>query len=69
MELERIHNGGVGVGALQRCEPGAHGVGCHRSSDKKNKIFVCLNVLRRNSLSSMETHLGVGKRKSTEHVT
>ena len=34
MELERIHNGGVGVGALQRCEPGAHGVGCHRSSGK-----------------------------------
>ena len=27
MELERTHNGGVGVGALQRCEPGAHGTG------------------------------------------
>ncbi|KAH0943316.1 hypothetical protein HID58_002953 [Brassica napus] len=25
MELERTHNRGVGVGALQRCEPGAHG--------------------------------------------
>ncbi|KAF3569090.1 hypothetical protein DY000_02015947 [Brassica cretica] len=25
MELERTHNGGVGVGALQCCEPGAHG--------------------------------------------
>ena len=36
MELEKTHNGGVGVGALQRCEPGAHGagsshgVGCHK---------------------------------------
>ena len=36
MELEITHNGGVGVGALQRCEPGAHGagsshgVGCHK---------------------------------------
>ena len=35
MELERTHNGGVGVGALQRCEPRAHGsgsshgTGCH----------------------------------------
>ncbi|KAH0932466.1 hypothetical protein HID58_009583 [Brassica napus] len=25
MELERTHNGGVGVGALQRCEPRVHG--------------------------------------------
>ena len=25
IELERTHNGGVGVGALQRCEPGVHG--------------------------------------------
>uniref|UniRef100_M4DHU4 Uncharacterized protein n=1 Tax=Brassica campestris TaxID=3711 RepID=M4DHU4_BRACM len=27
MELERTHNRGVGVGALQRCEPGAQGAG------------------------------------------
>ena len=27
MELVRTHNRGVGVGALQRCEPGAHGTG------------------------------------------
>ncbi|KAF2541273.1 hypothetical protein F2Q68_00031948 [Brassica cretica] len=38
MKLERTHNGGVGVGALQRCELGAHGAGsshgasCHRSN-------------------------------------
>ncbi|KAF3540609.1 hypothetical protein F2Q69_00018891 [Brassica cretica] len=39
MESERTHNGGVGVGvgALQGCEPGAqgtgssHGAGCHRN--------------------------------------
>ncbi|KAF3529124.1 hypothetical protein DY000_02041742 [Brassica cretica] len=36
MELERTHNGGVGVGALQCCEPEAHGAGsshgagCHK---------------------------------------
>ncbi|KAF3561699.1 hypothetical protein DY000_02015708 [Brassica cretica] len=36
MEPERTHNGGVGVGALQRCELGAngpgssHGAGCHK---------------------------------------
>ncbi|CAG7863107.1 unnamed protein product, partial [Brassica rapa] len=27
IELDRTHNGGVGVGVLQRCEPGAHGAG------------------------------------------
>ena len=37
MELMRTHNRGVGVGVLQRCEPGAHGAGsshgagCHRT--------------------------------------
>ncbi|KAF2584124.1 hypothetical protein F2Q70_00034400 [Brassica cretica] len=41
MELERTHNGEVGVGALQRCEPGphgagsSHGAGCH----KKSRLF------------------------------
>ncbi|KAJ4866005.1 hypothetical protein Rs2_52478 [Raphanus sativus] len=34
MEIVRSHNRGVGVGALQRCEPGVHGqvfhgTGCH----------------------------------------
>ncbi|KAF3522087.1 hypothetical protein F2Q69_00050916 [Brassica cretica] len=35
MELKRTHNGGVGIGALQCCEPGthgagnSHGAGCH----------------------------------------
>jgi len=35
MEWVRAHNGGVGVGALQSCEPGvhwtgsSHGTGCH----------------------------------------
>ncbi|CAG7863154.1 unnamed protein product, partial [Brassica rapa] len=27
IELDRTHNGGVGVDALQRREPGAHGAG------------------------------------------
>ncbi|CAG7869673.1 unnamed protein product, partial [Brassica rapa] len=27
IELERTHNGGVGVGTLQRCELGAHRTG------------------------------------------
>ena len=42
MELVRTHNRGVGVGALQRCEPGAHGTGsshgagCH----KKSRLFL-----------------------------
>ena len=37
MESERTHNGGVVVGALQHCEPGAHGAGsshgagCHNN--------------------------------------
>ena len=30
MELVRTHKGGVGVDALQRCEPGVYGTGCHR---------------------------------------
>ena len=33
MELERTHNEGVGVGALQRCEPGAHGAGSSHGAD------------------------------------
>ncbi|KAJ4909973.1 Uncharacterized protein Rs2_04594 [Raphanus sativus] len=37
MEIVRSHSGGVGVGALQRCEPGVHGqvfhgTGCHKKS-------------------------------------
>ena len=40
MELERTHNGRVEIGALQRCEPGSHGVGssygasCHIHFDR-----------------------------------
>ena len=42
MELERTHNGGVGVGALQRCEPGAHGAGSsHRAGCHiKSRLFM-----------------------------
>ncbi|KAF3504286.1 hypothetical protein F2Q69_00043889 [Brassica cretica] len=39
MELERTHNGGVGVGALQRCEPGAHGAGIKTIENFGNLLF------------------------------
>ena len=34
MESEKTHNGGVGVGALQGCEPGVlmSGTGCHKNN-------------------------------------
>ena len=44
MESERTHNGGVGVGAMQRCEPGdhgagsSHGAGCHRKFEKLHRF-------------------------------
>ena len=52
MELERTHNGEVGVGALQRCEPGAHGAGsshgagCHKYEHMKDTfILIYINML------------------------
>ena len=50
MELEKTHNRGVGVGALQRCEPGAHGRVVPRGglSQKKSTFFVTTHPLTRN---------------------
>ena len=50
MELERTHNGGVEVGALQRYEPGAHGTGSFHGAGCHN-IGVALWASR--ILSSM----------------
>ncbi|WZZ83691.1 hypothetical protein YC2023_104263 [Brassica napus] len=50
MELERTHNGGVGFGALQRCEHGAHGAGsshgagCHRTLRRQDGLIGALEV-------------------------
>ena len=37
MELERIYNGGVGVGALQCCESGTHGAGSSHGAGRHTK--------------------------------
>ena len=47
MESEKTHNGKVRVGTLQRCEPGAHGVGSsHGAGCHKNINFLCDNPSR-----------------------
>ena len=51
MELERIHNGGVGVGALQRCESethgagSSHGTGCHINLECLYYLFIFCRTL------------------------
>ena len=45
MELVRTHNRGVGVGALQRCESGAHGRVVTRSGlSQKSCYFIIQNL-------------------------
>ena len=47
MELEKTYNGGVGIGALQRCEPGVHGTGSSHGAVVTKKIdFLCDNPSR-----------------------
>lgn len=51
MELVRTHNRVVGVGALRRCEPGAHGTGSsHEASCHSYVLNKLLKILIKDNL-------------------
>ncbi|KAF2570827.1 hypothetical protein F2Q70_00000767 [Brassica cretica] len=67
MELERTHNGGVGVGALQRCEPGAHGA--DKRSEQVEMLLPPLCLLRLSLVSPGNfTDLGCRLRLLRKHL-